>query len=355
LYNRARTYWIEAVWLLFAAANTIAILFLGSWNTVPFHFVWISMTLLYAFRPRGFGVTGGALALIWMTTGVAYTMVVLGGPGGAAELWELPLMTVIFVVMVVHTQRREHALGELARAADRERQFVRDASHQLRTPITVASGHIELMMRTGSLSDTERDDARVVLEQLTRLSSISDGLLVIAGSEQQNFLARQPVDFERLIKSAEKRWSVTAHRIWEVSVEARGTVLADEERLDVVLDSLVENALKATQGGGRISITGRSEDDVAVIEVADDGYGIEDSSQEWIFERFATVRKKGGGGTGLGLSIVKAIVEGHGGTISVESAPGGGATFTVRLPNFEPRATPVIRALSQVAAASGWR
>jgi signal transduction histidine kinase len=290
-----------------------------------------------------------------MTTGVAYSLVVVSGR--ASEVWELTCMTVIFAVMVLHTHRREQALAGLARASERERQFVRDASHQLRTPITIARGHVELMLQSSSLSEDSKSDANVVLDQLVRLSATSDGLLLLAGAEHQTFLSRQPVDFERLLKATEKRWRVTAHRIWSVSIDARGTVLADEERLAVALDSLVENAVRATHAGGRISITGRSDGNVAVIEVADDGHGIDADSQEWIFERFASVRKKSGGpgGTGLGLSIVKAIVEGHGGTITVESAPGAGAVFTIRIPHFDPRSAPVARALSHVATAGGWR
>ena len=116
---------------------------------------------------------------------------------------------------------------------------------------------------------------------------------------------------------------------------ARCTVRGDETQLASMFTNLVDNAVKYTPPGGRVEVTGGTEGDEVVISIADTGIGIPDRNLPRIFERFYRVdkaRSKATGGTGLGLSIVKHIVENHGGRVTVESVPGEGTTFTVRLP-----------------------
>jgi signal transduction histidine kinase len=116
-----------------------------------------------------------------------------------------------------------------------------------------------------------------------------------------------------------------------------GILRADRERIRLALDALVENAVKFTSEGERVSIMGRTDDGHVIVEVSDGGEGIPPDQAERIFERFARVdegRTRGSGGTGLGLAMVKAIIEAHGGSVSVESAPGLGSTFRMRIPGF---------------------
>jgi signal transduction histidine kinase len=147
------------------------------------------------------------------------------------------------------------------------------------------------------------------------------------------------VDVEELIEESGRRWSVTAPRRWEVRVDAPGVVDADRERIRFALDALVENAVKFTGEGERVAILARADDGQVILEVSDGGMGISADEQDRIFDRFARVddgRARGTGGTGLGLAIVKAIAEAHGGSVSVQSAPGSGSTFLMRIPGFAP-------------------
>jgi two-component system, OmpR family, sensor histidine kinase BaeS len=120
-------------------------------------------------------------------------------------------------------------------------------------------------------------------------------------------------------------------------VDADGELLADAERLELALDALIENAVGATDPGDRILLRAGCDGDDAVIEVLDDGTGIPPGHLTRVFDRFWRVNgdsARDNGGTGLGLSIVKAIVEAHGGTVTVTSVLGEGSTFTIRLPGF---------------------
>jgi signal transduction histidine kinase len=163
---------------------------------------------------------------------------------------------------------------------------------------------------------------------------------MLASAEHPDFLHREPVDVEELIEESGRRWSVTAPRRWEVRVDAPGVVDADRERIRFAVDALVENAVKFTAKGDRVAIVGRADDGHVILEVSDGGMGIPPSEQDRIFERFARVdddRARETGGTGLGLAIIKAVVEAHGGSVSVSSEPGIGSTFALRLPGFTER------------------
>jgi len=225
------------------------------------------------------------------------------------------------------------------RLLERERNLVRDASHELRTPITVARGHAELIRQTETGQAAE--DAEIILDELARLSRIAERLLILAAVEHPEFLRRAPIDLERLIVDTARRWSVAAPRRWRINAPVEGVLYADEERLQSTLDALIENAVKFTHEDDRITVVGRTEVTTAVIEVSDTGDGIPPEQLSRIFDRFSRVdegRPRGNGGTGLGLAIVKAIVEAHGGSVQVSSQLGQGTTFSLHIPGF--RSTP---------------
>ena len=334
-----RSYWLEAAWALFAAVNVTAIFWLENWETIPFHFVWVSLALLYVARPWSVPVTATVLAIVMITTGLALATVVLDEGAGVDELAEVPLMAAMYVVIVWHARRWLEATEERRRAAERERDFIRDASHALRTPITVALGHAELARAGGNGRTSE--DVDIVIEELRRISAISDRLLLLATASHPDFLEHETVDVGLLIRTSAKRWTGTAPRDWRVVVQPEGEIVGDEERLALALDCLVENALKATSDGDLISIVGRAEGDTSCLEVSDSGTGIAPEEQTRVFERFSRVNRSAGranGGTGLGLAIVKAVAEAHGGTVELDSQLGRGSTFRIRLKGFRPAA-----------------
>lgn len=340
--SRLRSLWFEGLWALFAAAGVAAVLLVEGGETVPFHLIWISLTLVYGFRLWPLRVALGVLGCVTVVSGTALTWVVAGTQAGLDEATEVPLMAAMFLAMVWHVERRQEAMREVQRVAERElqlereRNLVRSASHDLRTPISVARGHAELI-RSQHVGEQTAEDAQIVVDQLDRLSRISERLLILAAAEHPAFLNRSTVELERIVNDAAKRWSVTASRRWRVEVEDEGILVADEERLSHCLDALVENAVKFTDEDGEITIVGRADGGSAVIEVSDTGDGIAEDYLPRIFERFSRADQgRGRSGTGLGLAIVKAIAEAHGGCVHVRSELGAGATFVVRLPGFTP-------------------
>jgi two-component system OmpR family sensor kinase len=330
-----RRSWPEIGWGIFAAINFAALVLIRSWETVPFHYVWVSLTLVYGFRVWRLRTTLITLAFVCIASTLTYGWVVINGPQGIDELTEIPLMAAMFLAMVWHARRRQFAIEALRRAADREHGFVRDASHQLKTPIAVARGTAELIRQSGGARDCEEDLTDLV-EELDRLGRIAEGLLTLVAAEQHDGLVLAPVDFEDVVVSAARRWSRTAERRWGVEVRGEGTVVADRDRIDAAIDAVVENAVEATTASDSIVIVGRAEDGQAVVEIRDSGVGIEPEALPRVFDRFSSIPHANGNGTGtgLGLPIAKAIVEAHGGSLRVHSRPGEGTTVSLRLTDF---------------------
>jgi signal transduction histidine kinase len=335
-----RRLWLDLVWVGFALANLVAMALAPKWETVPFHFIWVSLTVLYGYRVWGPRVTAGLLTAVVVSTGTLLVHDVVQHAQPADELVEVPLMGAMFLAMVWHAQRRRSAMEDLRQVSDanlrllhRERQFIQDASHELRTPITVALGHAELVERA-SREPELAEDARIVVDELQRLRRLADRLLLLATSEDPDFLSRSPVHVEQLLAAILQRWAPIARR-WRLDPIEPATVVGDADRLELALDALVENAVKHTVPGDEIRLGAQRQGDLVAIVVADSGTGMPADQLEGIFARFARLdesRSRDLGGVGLGLTIVKAIAQAHGGSVAVRSRPGGGSVFDLLLP-----------------------
>jgi signal transduction histidine kinase len=336
--NRVR--WIDVAWVLFSLANLAAMLLVAEWETVPFHFIWVSLTLLYGFRVWKTRPTLAVLAFVMVLTGAFIWIGVQRDETPLGELTEVPLMAAMFLAMVWHARRRLTAMEETERVSmanlrllEREQRFVQDASHELRTPITVALGHAELIQRSAT-DPTLADDAAVIADELMRLRRLTDRLLLLAGSEDPEFLYPAAVDLETIVMDAVRRWTATPRR-WLLGAAEEATVIADADRLEVALDALIENAVNHTREQDTIEVAIHRRDSRAVISVRDTGAGIPAADLDHIFDRFARAdrgRSRNTGGSGLGLSIVKAIVDAHAGEVRVTSEVGVGTTFEILLP-----------------------
>jgi signal transduction histidine kinase len=338
-----RSGWVDAAWVAFSAANLAAMLFFPQWETVPFHFIWISFTILYGFRVWAARPTLWVLGVVILTTGAAISWDVWHHTQPLDELTEVPLLAAMFWAMVWHARRRlladeerSRVSAENARLLATQRRFLQDASHQLRTPITIALGHAELLAAdlAGSGRRAERD-IDVVVGELARLRRLGERLLMIAAAEDPEFLRPEPVALDRFTMDVLRKWMPTAGRKWQLGRLDPVTVDADRERLGLAVDALLENAVRHTSDGDTIQLTVLSGDGGATgrMIIADSGAGIPATEREHIFDRFRSGAASGDSRrTGLGLALVRAVARAHGGEALVRSAPGQGSEFELVLP-----------------------
>ena len=223
-------------------------------------------------------------------------------------------------------------------AFETQRRFVDDAGHELRTPITVIGGHLELM---GDDPDERRATLALVADELDRMRRIVSDLLTLAKAERTDFLTFEPVDLEVLTREVLAKAEALGRRDWRLGGLGRGIVIADRHRLTQAMIQLAQNAVQHTSESERIEIGSRLHGAEATLWVHDAGEGISSGDLELIFERFARGRRRRAAeGAGLGLSIVRAIAEAHHGRVEVESKPGLGARFVLILPSDQPAHSP---------------
>jgi signal transduction histidine kinase len=340
-FQHRRVAWVDVAWAAFSVVNLAAIVIFRDWETVPFHFIWISLTLLYGFRVWSTRPTAWVLAVVMITTGAAIGWDVVQGAQTIDELNEVPLMAAMFWLMVWHAQRRlaadnerELVSADNARLLTTQRRFLQDASHQLRTPITIALGHAELLA-SDLAGRPEARDIEVVVGELTRLRRLGERLLMIAASEDPDFLRPEPVALDGFVLEAFRKWLPTTARRWTLGRLEPVLVTADSERLGLALDALLENAVRHTSTGEaiRLSVLRDHDGKTARMIVADSGEGIAPAELDRIFDRFRSGSALSGTrGTGLGLALVRAVARAHGGEVRVHSAPGEGSEFEVVLP-----------------------
>jgi len=341
--------WLDVAWFVLWVLALAGIVIFERWEAVPLDLVWIVFAVMYSVRIRNTKPTLWVLTAMIATTAAAVAFDVSRGAQPVDELTDVPLLAAMSWVMVWHGHRRLSARAEQDRVGEEsarllaaQRRFLQEASHQLRTPITIALGHSELLAR--NLADNQdKRDINVIVGELNRLRTLSDRLLLIAASENPDFLSPEPVDLDLMARDLIRRWRPTADRSWQLGHLAEVTVYADRERLQLALDALLENAVQHTSAGGTISMSvgrvrapdgkGSADRQWARIAVSDTGRGIAPTELASIFERFATGSgRPGRRGTGLGLALVRAVARGHGGDVRVRSVLGQGSTFELLLP-----------------------
>jgi PAS domain S-box-containing protein len=237
-----------------------------------------------------------------------------------------------------------------ARIAERDRatldgagaDFVAQVSHELRSPLTAILGYLELLRagRAGPLNTEHQSVVNVIDRNSKRLLALIEDLLLLPRLEADTLrLTMEPVRLAPLVESIHES---LLPAIYEQAIKSRldldpgAEVDADRAQLERVVANLISNAVKFTPAGGDVVIAAGREGNEVVLTVRDTGIGVPLDEQEYLFTRFfrsSISSELGIRGTGLGLFIVKRVIEGHGGTVAAESAPGIGTTFIVRLPS----------------------
>ena len=237
--------------------------------------------------------------------------------------------------------RIEDSFNAKANSETKLRRFVADASHELRTPLTAIRGFAELH-RQGAVEGVEKTKELIgrIEKESIRMGSLVEDLLFLARSDEARPLVKEPVDIKNLIEEsvASARAAGPSHTI---TINTGGEsdeifVLGDSKRIHQAVANLLANARTHTPAGTPIIVSAHVGDNETTICVADSGPGLPVEDQPRIFERFfrsdPSRARSAGEGSGLGLSIVDAIMKAHGGSVSVASEPGNGATFTLHFP-----------------------
>jgi two-component system, OmpR family, sensor kinase len=245
-------------------------------------------------------------------------------------------------------------LGRLEASLERERRFVADAGHELRTPVAVAKTELEAALRT---NDDERIRQSLVaaLEEMDHLAQLADDLLLIArAGEGRLEVSRDDVEMRELLERTRQRFGDRAHeqgRDIVVTAPLDMKASLDPLRTRQALGNLVDNALR--HGAGDVKIAARGDAEAVEIDVSDSGPGFPPDLQPSAFERFARgAEARSHGGAGLGLAIVRAIAEAHGGTATIVDSPAGSTTVRLRMPPA-PRLTATSTPLSPLSGNRG--
>jgi signal transduction histidine kinase len=301
----------EALWVVLCLLGLAIIVDQPHWGQLSFYLIWVSFALLYGLRA-----------------------------------WQAHRSMAADAARLAVSAENERLLAA-------QRRFVMDASHQLKTPITIALGHAELLARDLAGQDSRRD-IHVVVGELNRLKSLSERLLLIAASENPDFLRPEPLTLPLFAVEQLRRWRPAATRRWLVGQLDHAVVAADGDRLALAIDALLENAVQHTADHDVIRVSVVTREHVvggrratfASVVIEDSGAGIPEAELAHIFDRFssgrpgrdsaagAAVAEPGPArrGTGLGLALAQAITSGHGGEVRVTSELGAGSRFEVLLP-----------------------
>jgi signal transduction histidine kinase len=213
----------------------------------------------------------------------------------------------------------------------RQREFIADASHELRTPLTSVLANLELLSE--ELSGEQADTAHAALRSTRRMRRLVGDLLLLARADAKRTRPQRPTDLAAVLVEAAGELEPVADG-HELSVDAEPAIVwGTRDDLHRLTLNLLENAIRHTPSGTHIRASTAAVDGSAVLTVEDDGPGVPPELERRVFERFVRGPRDGGRGSGLGLAIVRAVVEAHGGTVSLERPEAGtGTRFVIRLP-----------------------
>ena len=233
-------------------------------------------------------------------------------------------------------------MDRLQTAFTSQRKFIQDASHELRTPITIIQGHLDVM---GEDPDEQKETLTIVNDELNRMNRFVGDILTLAKSERPDFIQPEAVDLEALTHEIYNKAKVITQCDCQLGQKGCGIVWLDRQRITQAVVNLVENANQHTPATGVITLGSALISQHVRFWVQDTGRGIHLQDQEHIFDQFARAKNqfRSSEGAGLGLSIVRAIAEASGGHIELQSKPGYGSKFTLVLPVRSP--TPDINVL----------
>jgi signal transduction histidine kinase len=232
-------------------------------------------------------------------------------------------------------------LARLAAAFARERQFISDASHELKTPLTSINANAQMLLRWGDRDPTiRRESLETISRESADLAGMVNGMLTLAKADRGDEIPKEPLSLAQIAsevtQSASPRAAEKAIEL-KFKFDAKPIVYGDAHLLRQLVGNLVDNAIKFTDRGS-VEVTVGEEGEWARLEVSDSGLGIPEAERGHLFERFYRAdkaRSRDVPGTGLGLAIVRSIARVHGGDATAEKAPGGGALFRVLLPRMK--------------------
>src|ERR1035437_6950096 len=227
-------------------------------------------------------------------------------------------------------------LARIDKAFSSQQQLVQDISHELRTPLTALKGNQEVTLNKKRSPEEYERVLRINLEEIDRMGQLVENLLFLARQENKPAAKQLPFELRAMIGQVIYNMKVLADRtnialILEPGIDVR--LDADADNIKRVFSNIIDNAVKYTPAGGRVTIGIQKKDPYAEVFITDTGTGIAQDELQHIFDRFYRVdRSRSEYGYGLGLSIAKSIIDSHNGKINVESMPGKGTTFIISLP-----------------------
>jgi signal transduction histidine kinase len=227
-------------------------------------------------------------------------------------------------------------LDRLATAMTAQRRLLADVSHQLRTPLTVVRGHLEVLNRSDDRDPASiQDTYELVMDELDHMAVLVERLLMLGRAMEPDLLTSVSADLSELIEGAVESFAVVADRQFVVSPMPEMRMMVDREQLRGAIVNLLENAVHATRDGEVISVEAKLDQGTKEIRVVveDSGPGIPAAQREAALQRFARPGARDADGSGLGLAIVKAVALAHGGSISIDQSPAlGGARVAIVMP-----------------------
>ncbi len=226
-------------------------------------------------------------------------------------------------------------MDRLEKAFTSQRKFTSDLGHELRTPITIIRGHLELM---GDDPQEQHETLTLVIDELDRMSGLVNDLILLSKAEQPSFLRLKSIALDSFTTELYAKVQALAPRQWQLDAVAHGQICCDPYRLTQAVINLAHNATQHTTPADRISLGTVIADGQVRIWIQDTGEGIAPEDQHRIFKRFTRAHHKlrTSDGSGLGLAIVESIAQAHGGNVQLQSSLGTGSTFTLVLPIYDP-------------------